>query len=138
MKNMKHSTKEVNRMKNKTIVNGEEVEYFHIQQEPDGNIVVTISTKFDIVTAHMSEIMKRIREDGYECVVSKDLHNGIIYFILEHKSDAVGVLNSLNIPSDIYFTMEDTDDRWIYVYVDDLPYHKALQEIGLTSKGVKV
>lgn len=125
-------------MTNKTIVNGEEVEYFHIEQKMDGTTIVTISEEFDVVTAHMSDIMKRIRDAGYECVVSKNLHQGFIMFILHDIDDAYGVLSSLNIPFDIYHEMEGGDGNWIYVFVEDLPKYATLRKLGLNLKGVKV
>ena len=66
----------------KITVNGEEVEYFHIIEHHDGTTEVTFSKKFNVVDAHMSEIMRRVRENGLECQVFKDIQHDIVSIML--------------------------------------------------------
>lgn len=121
----------------KITVNGEEVEYFQVIEKPDGTTEVTFSKKFDVVTADMREIMRRIHENGYECTVYKDLKHGIIHFALENKDDIHGILFSLNIPLDIYHVLDD-DGEYVYVYVHDLPGHTRMDQVVTTTGEVKV
>ena len=110
-------------MKDKIIVNGQEVEYFHIDKKLDGTTIITISKEFDVVTAHTSDIMKKIRADGYECHVFRDLKHGIISIWLQDMSDAFGVLNALEIPSDKYEVI-DEELNIICVQIGNLPYYQ--------------
>lgn len=34
--------------------------------------------------------------------------------------------------------MDDTDGKWIYIYVEDLPKYRTMKENGVNYKGVKV
>lgn len=91
----------------KITVNGQEVEYFHIQENPDGSTEITISKQFNIVDAHISDIMKRVRENGLECQVFKDFHHDIISILLYDINDLHGILFSLSIPTGCYEVLYD-------------------------------
>lgn len=86
----------------KYTVNGEEVEYFHLAEKPDGTTEIIFTKKFNIVDAHMGDIMKRVRDAGLQCQVFKDLPHEIIMILLYNMDDLHGVLHSLSIPPGCY------------------------------------
>ena len=77
------------------VVNGKEVEYLYVQHTPNGYII-EYSEQFDIVTAHMSEIQKRLREHNFRCQVFKDLAHKIIVITYTEKKDIIPILYVLN------------------------------------------
>lgn len=46
------------------IVNRKKVEYLYIDKKDEENITVTFSEKFNIVNAHISEILRKIRKNN--------------------------------------------------------------------------
>ena len=86
----------------KYTVNGEEVEYFHIAEKPDGTTEIIFTKKFNIIDAHMGDIMKRVRDAGLECQVFKDFHHDIIMILLYRIEDLHGIIHSLSIPAGCY------------------------------------
>lgn len=123
-------------MKKKIIVNGEEVEYFHIQENLDGTTEITFSKTFDIVTAHMSEIMKRVRDNGLRCQVFKgDIDKGFITIILYDMNDLAGVLYSLDIPLTAYEVI-DEEFKTIIVDINKLPNHTPNLRGDIAATGV--
>lgn len=101
------------------IINGKEVEYLHIQNSLDGSITVTYSEKFNLVEAHMSEIMKRLRQNNLNhSLVFKDLKHRIISITYRETNDINGILHIFNIPYGAYEVLED--DKIIVVDVDNL------------------
>ena len=103
----------------KITVNGEEVEYFHIEEKLDGTTEITFSKQFNIIDAHMGDIMKRVRDNGLECQVFKDFKHDIIMIWLYHLDDLHGVLYSLNIPAGCY----EVDDDMIVIDIPVLRRH---------------
>ena len=87
------------------IVNGKKVEYLYIRRIGE-DIVVEFSEKFNIVSAHMSVIMGRVRDAGFECQVFKDLGHGIISIWLNDVDDVHGVLCALGVPAGVYEVVE--------------------------------
>lgn len=101
------------------IINGEEVEYLHIKNSFDGDIIVTYSEKFNLVTAHMSEIMKKLRQNNLNhSLVFKDLKHHIISITYKDLNDINGILHIFNIPYGAYEVLEE--DRIIVVDTDKL------------------
>ena len=101
------------------IINGEEVEYLHIKNQLNGDIIVTYSEKFNIVVAHMSEIMKRLRQHKLNnTLVFRDLKHNIISITYENTNEINGILHIFNIPYGAYQVMEN--DKIIVIDVDKL------------------
>lgn len=87
----------------KYIVNNQEVEYLRIEKGHDGTIKVEFEKKFNIITAHMSMIMERLRENNLNgCHVFKDEYHGIISILLKSIDQVHGVLHVLNVPHSCY------------------------------------
>lgn len=110
----------------KYIVNNKEVEYLHIQQEPDGTTKVTFEEKFNIVTAHMGVIMARLRENDLHCKVFKDLKHDIISIWLDSINDINGVLHVLNVPHACYEVMYE--DAIVVIDVPKLQHMIHLED----------
>lgn len=90
------------------IINGEEVEYLHIENTHDGNIIVTYAEKFNLVTAHMGEIMKKLRMNGLNnSLVFKDLKHDIITITYKNNSEITKILHLFDIPYNAYEVMEE-------------------------------
>ncbi len=119
-------------------VNGKEMDYVHIQKNMDGSIEVTYSEKFDIVTAHMSDIMQKIRNNGLTAQVFRATAKkyGYITIVLNRPEDLTGVLFSLDIPLDACDWL-DKENGYVIVEVDKLPGHKPVSEMNHINDGVK-
>ena len=119
-------------------VNGKEMDYVHIQKNIDGSIEVTYSEKFDIVTAHMSDIMQKIRNNGLTAQVfrANAKKYGYITIVLNRPEDLTGVLFSLDIPLDACDWL-DKENGYVIVEVDKLPGHKPVPEMNHINDGVK-
>ena len=99
------------------IINGEVVEYLHIENTFDGDTIVTYSEKFDIITAHMGEIMKKLRDNGlHNTLVFKDLKHDIITITYGHRDEITSILHLFNIPYGSYEVLEE--DKFIVL---DIP-----------------
>jgi len=88
------------------IVNGREVEYLFVNLTPTG-YVIEYSERFDIVTAHMSVIQQRLRENGFQCQVFKDLEHKIIVITYKEKKNIIPILYTLNIDDRNYEVNEE-------------------------------
>ena len=87
----------------KYIVNNTEVEYLRIEEKRDGTIEVHFEEKFNLVNAHMSVIMSRLRENNlFGCHVFKDLQHNIITIMLHDIDQLYGVLHTLNVNPGCY------------------------------------
>ena len=88
----------------KYIVNNTEVEYLRVEEKPDGTMIVHFEEKFNLINAHMSIIMQRLRDNGLDGVhVVKYLHKRKIICILMRDIDQLpGVLHALDIPFGCY------------------------------------
>jgi len=114
------------------------MDYVHIQKNIDGSIEVTYSEKFDIVTAHMSDIMQKIRNNGLTAQVfrANAKKYGYITIVLNRPEDLTGVLFSLDIPLDACDWL-DKENGYVIVEVDKLPGHKPVSEMNHINDGVK-
>lgn len=116
------------------VVNGEEVEYLHIHEDPNGDIIVDYNEKFNLVKAHVGAIMERLRNNGIDHVhVSKNLKYRIISIWLDDLSQLHSVLHVLDIPSLCYELMVDDN----ILVIDTPDYEKAIgikNPITLTKK----
>lgn len=90
------------------IINGEVVEYLHIENSHNGDVIVTYAEKFNIITAHMGEIMKKLRDNGLEnTLVFKFLKYEIILITFENIDEITPIIHLFNIPYGAYEVMED-------------------------------
>ena len=118
---------------NKIIINGEEVEYFNIQQKMDGTMEITYSKTFNIVNAHISNIHKRLRENNLHCQVFKDFKHGIISIWLNNINDLHGVLYTLKIPAGTYDVLYE--DKIIVIDIPKLENNARIT--GTMKNGVE-
>lgn len=87
----------------KYIVNNQEVEYLHIEEKHNGTTVVTFEEKFNLINAHMSVIMEKLRDNHLSVHhVFKDFKHGIIVVLLKSIDDVNGVLHVLSVPHGCY------------------------------------
>lgn len=102
----------------KKIVNGKEVEYLYINDNNPDKIIVEFSEKFNIVDAHMSEIMKRLRENDLRVVhIHKDFKHDIITILFTRIEDVHGILHSLSVPPNCY-EIDDEDPKFKIIIID--------------------
>lgn len=117
------------------IVNGKKVEYLHITEEKNGDIIVNYDEKFNLVKAHMGVIMKKLYDNGINDVhVFKDLKHRIISIWLNDLSQLHSVLHVLDVPPLCYEIMEEDN----ILVIDTPEYEKAIgieNPITLTKKG---
>lgn len=90
------------------IINGEEVEYLHIENSLNGDVNITFTKKFNIVDAHMGEIMKKLRENGLvNSLVFKFLKYDIIMITFKNIEEVTPIIHLFNIPYGAYEVMEE-------------------------------
>ena len=115
-------------------VNGKKVEYLHIQEEPNGDIIVKYDEKFNLVKAYVGVIMEKLHENGLNDVyVFKNLKYRIISIWLDDLSQLHSVLHVLDIPPLCYELMVDDN----ILVIDTPDYEKAIgikNPITLTEK----
>ena len=104
-------------------VNGEEVDYVKIDNT-NGTVNVMYREKFNIVTAHISRIMKRLKEKNINATVCKDLYKGYIGVFLEHVEDYMGVVHTLNIPFNAYEV--DRENNFLIILISKFPKYKDM------------
>ena len=109
-------------------VNGEEVDYIHIDKVSN-RIDIQYYEKFDVVTAHTSRIISRLKDKQINAIVCKNLYRGYIGFFLEHIEDYIGVIHILEIPMNA--CQVDRDNNFLLLRIDEIPkYHdKSFEEI---------
>lgn len=116
------------------VVNGEEVEYLHIHEDPNGDIIVDYDEKFNLVKAHVGVVMEKLRDNGINHVhISKNLKYRIISIWLDDLSQLHSVLHVLDIPPLCYELMVDDN----ILVIDTPDYEKAIgikNPITLTKK----
>lgn len=116
------------------VVNGEEVEYLHIHEDPNGDIIVDYDEKFNLVKAHVGVVMEKLRDNGINNVhISKNLKYRIISIWLDDLSQLHSVLHVLDIPPLCYELMVDDN----ILVIDTPDYEKAIgikNPITLTKK----
>lgn len=90
------------------IINGEEVEYLHIENSLNGDVTVTYEKKFNLIDAHMGEIMKKLRENGLvNSLVFKFLKYDIIMITFKNMEEVTPIIHLFNIPYGAYEVMEE-------------------------------
>lgn len=109
-------------------MNNQEVEYLHIDEKPDGTIEIHFEEKFNLINAHMGEIMTRLRDNGLEGVqITKYVHKYKLVVILMRSIDQLtGVLHSLDIPFGCYEV--NYEDAIISIDIPD--YEKLVSGIN--------
>lgn len=109
-------------------INGQEVEYISINTESN-KIDIIYYDKFDIVTAHISRIEKKLRDKHLNVTVCKDLYRGYIGIFLRHLEDYIAVVHILEIPMNAYSI--DEENKFLLIRINELPqYHnKSFKEI---------
>ena len=113
----------------KYIVNNKEVEYLHIEERHDGTTVVTFEEKFNIVTAHMGFIMRKLRDNNLDGVlVFKDLQHDIISILLDDINQVHGVLHALCVPHACYEVLYN--DLTIVIDVPRLMHAVELENVS--------
>lgn len=116
------------------IVNGKEVEYLHIREELNGDIIVEYDEVFNLVKAHMGVIMERLYDNDFSDVhVFKNLKYKIITIQLHDIAQLHGVLYALNIPPATYEILYDDNS----IVIDTPEYERAIgieRPITLTKK----
>ena len=116
------------------VVNGEEVEYLHIHEDLNGDIIVDYDEKFNLVKAHVGEIMKKLRNNGINHIhVSKNLKYRIISIWLDDLLQLHSVLHVLDIPPLCYEIMDEDN----ILVIDTPEYERAIgikNPITLTKK----
>lgn len=103
------------------IVNGKEVEYLHVDKKINGDIVVEYDEKFNLITAHTGTIMEKVRNNGLDCHIFKELKHNIIEIWLYDMHDINGILYSLGVPHGCYEVLHD--DK---IVVIDTPIYEEL------------
>ena len=116
------------------MVNGKRVEYLDIYEDSNGDTIVNYDEKFNLVKAHMGEIMKKLRDNWINHVhVSKNLKHRIICIWLDGLSQLHSVLHVLDIPPLCYEIMEEDN----ILVIDTPEYERAIgieNPITLTKK----
>ena len=115
----------------KFIVNNTEVEYLHVEEKPDGTMVVHFEEKFNLVNAHMSVIMQRLKDNGIDIVhITKYLHKRKIICILMKNIDQLpGVLHALDIPYGCY----EVNYQDAVITLDIPEYEKLISAVNIAS-----
>lgn len=101
----------------KYTVNGKPVEYCYIQRK-NNEISIEYSETYNIQTAHLSETMKKIREMGYDCIISKRLDKNLIMFLFHNKEDITPILQLLGVPYEAVTINEE--DLFAYIHTKKL------------------
>lgn len=116
------------------IVNGKKVEYLHIIEERNGDIIVEYDETFNLVKAHMGVIMQRLYDNDFTDVhVFKNLKYRIITIQLHDIAQLHGVLYALSVPPGTYEILYDDES----VVIDTPEYERAIgveYPITLTKK----
>ena len=95
------------------IVNGEEVEYLHIEYPDAETTVVSFKKKIDIATAYMGDIMEKLRKNGLNNnLVFRDKKHGIITITFRNKDEIPRIIHLFRIPPNAYEIMVE-DERII-------------------------
>ena len=116
------------------IVNGKKVEYIHIVEEKNGDIIVEYDEIFNLVKAHMGVIMQRLYDNDFTDVhVFKNLKYRIITIQLHDIAQLHGVLYALSVPPGTYEILYDDE----IVVIDTPEYERAIgveHPVTLTKK----
>lgn len=104
-------------------VNGEEVDYVKIDNTND-TVNIMYREKFNIITAHISRIEKRLKEKNINALVCKELYKRYIGVFLDHVEDYMSVVHTLNIPFNAYEV--DRENNFLIILVDKFPKYKDM------------
>ena len=117
----------------KYIVNDQEVEYLHIEERHDGTIEVHFEEKFNLLHAHHSEIMRRLRDNGINgChVFNFEIKYRIIIIKLKTIDQLTGALHSLDVPFGCY----EVDYENAEIIIDTPDYERLIGGVNVVSDG---
>lgn len=118
----------------KYIVNNQEVEYLHIEEKYDGTIEVHYEEKFNLLHAHHSEIMKRLRDERLDgChVFKREIKYKIVIIKLKTIEQLTGALHALDIPFGCYEVNYETAE----IVIDTPDYERLVTGINPVNKEV--
>lgn len=102
-------------------VNGEEVDYIQIDNT-DNTLTINYQEKFDIVTADISHIEKKLHDKEIQATVCKDLYNMYIGIFLEELEDYIGIVHILELPFNSYEI--DRENNFMIVLINKLPKYR--------------
>lgn len=105
----------------KYVINGEEVDYIHIDSSND-KINITYYEKFNIVTTPTYIIEKKLRNKNINVTVCKDLYRGFIGIFLEYAEDYVGIVHILEIPMNSYSI--DQENNFLLIRINEIPKYQ--------------
>ena len=115
----------------KYIVNDQEVEYLYVKEREDGALVVHFEEKFNLLNAHHSEIMRRLRDNQIEgCHVFKfEIKYKIIVIKLKTIEQLTGALHSLDVPFGCY----EVEYANAEIIIDTPKYDELVGSVGIVS-----
>lgn len=115
----------------KYIVNNQEVEYLHIEEKYDGTIEVHYEEKFNLLHAHHSEIMKRLKENNINgChVFNREIKYKLVIIKLKTIEQLTGALHALDIPFGCYEVNYETAE----IVIDTPDYRRLVESIGMVK-----
>jgi len=108
------------------IVNGKKVEHLHIEKD-NGDIIVNFDEKFNILTAHISDILQRTRDNNLSVFhVSNYIRKyKLVLICFTDIGDVHGILYALDIPHDCYDVVEN-DGLFHMIVIDTDIYSEKM------------
>lgn len=113
------------------VINGEEVEHISIDKSND-KINVKYSEKFDIVTAHISRIQKKLRDQNLNVTICKDIYNGYIGIFLEEIEDYIGITHILEVP--MRACQLDRENNFLIIRINQLSKYQNTSFMKIIDK----
>ena len=108
------------------IVNGKPVENIKVIQKPNGEYEIQYTEKFNLITAHHGNIMKRLRKQGIECQIYKDLKHHYILILINEIEKAHLTLNILNVPHRTYKINKEDKIITIFLQPNNEKYRRII------------
>ena len=102
-------------------INGEEVDYVKVNNNNE-SLDIVYTKKFDIVTANIKRINKRLRENQINGIVCKDLYKRYIGIYFDHIEDYTKAGRVLNVP--LGACSVDKKNNFLIINIDKLPKYK--------------
>ena len=112
-------------------INGQEVDFIKVNKSQN-KINIQYYEKFDIVTAHISHIDKKLKEKNINATICKNLYHKYIGIFLEHIEDYIGVIHILEIPMNAYSV--DKKNNFLLINIDKIPKYSNMSYIELIKK----
>lgn len=112
-------------------INGEEVDFIKIDTAHN-KIDIQYYEKFDIVTAHIARIDKKLKDKNINATVCKDLYRGYIGIFLEHADDYIGIVHILEVPINAYEL--DRENKFLAIRIDQLPKYQNKSYLEILKK----